>query len=390
MVNKLILPNKQGGSLSFVFIIPACQSCLDLPRKENMLKPHFFEAKRTDELEKPTSIQVGVRIFNVGLWSEKADSNMRSALSRVVAMAEETMNKGIELVIISNDDIAPEGRDLLKQTGVKVLYSPSQKVKRRAALARALVKGAAPAGTFSYADMLETLTKNEEATPLVGFMSSDLVTPEGFKNMKAAVWVYEKFGGLNCYIVGPAVQGVHDINAVEQVIKGEVIIDLSVLWRMFPNNALSMVGKGAKFSGIMDNGNAGKIILPNGKETAIGGNEEFVEFLRRSITAWNPRKSSQPPYAILVVEPNMVRKREAEWPAHEEKYSRRSEIYAMATRRYLHLAWRRQTGVFAEGGDLHGLRYHEIFDEAGKPHPQIVHELMSRRLFFCKSNRQRT
>ncbi len=183
----------------------------------------------------------------------------------------------------------------------------------------------------SYADMLNVFVSsiNSEKTNLV-FVSPSLAgNPEvlarqvvGLKKV-SDLWQEKRPGRLA--VAGSLIEGEHDQDLVEEIIAGTRQINLANLCRIFPNNALSLVTAGAKFSGITDNGLMGALEI-DGKAEPIGGNEDFFYGFGQMLAGRD---------SLLLIDPVMPGERQEKVLLVESKYTRRQAVYEAYAQRLI-------------------------------------------------------
>lgn len=277
---------------------------------------------------------VGIRVFKVGEFDDSSRGVFQHQVDTVSQFAA-TLSKLTptppHVSVISNEDLAEDGKAVLKQSGLDVVWVSPATTKRRARLGATLLgEQSASQGAFSYVDMLNSVQNDVEGSRTI-FTSYDVTArPEVlYRQMVGMQTVYDawdkkKPGGLA--IVGSMMGGVHDFSIPKGAIDGTTGISIENVSRAFPNNALSMVSRSTHFSGIADNALAGQVEI-NGKLEPVGGNEDFEHAFEAMLYRGKD--------AVLLIDPCIENEREGEVKGIEAKYERRKTIYQFYANRII-------------------------------------------------------
>jgi len=317
------------------------------------------------------------RVFKVGAFDEKSSDQFKKQVTSISNFNQLIQNrlgeKAPHSIIITNSDLEEDGKQDLNSSGLQILYTDPAKAKRRASLAKHLVGEKSVAeGKFSYSDMLNEPMKNEDLSKFF-FVSSDLTNkPEELlqqvMGMEMIKEIFEVAHPEKLAIIGSAVEGIHVIELVNRIIKGEEDLNMENISQIFHNNALSQVGKDTKFSGIADNALAGKVEI-NGKLEPIGGNEDFLYGLKEIL--YHEKD------CILLIDPYIAGERQGEVKAVDSKYLRRAAVYKLYAERAVRQAGKRDVIDLGDETELSEEKVNEIVSDA-----------MDKHLFFSRINHE--
>jgi len=320
---------------------------------------------------------IGIRVFKVGEFDQKSLEQFKRQVESVKSFSQylkKAIEKPPQVAIITNSDLPEIGKQILAANCSDIMIVPTEpaKVKRRAKLARVIIgEKSAAKGKFGYADMLNTLLeKTTPETEGIIFASSDLtIKQESLSRqiigMKILYDQWQKERPNQIAIIGSLIEAVHDRVFIEKLVDGEEELKLGNLHKIFPNNALSLVPREARFSGITDDALAGRIEA-GGQLEPIGGEEDFLYGLRKMIY---DKKD-----CVLLIEPFVPGKREYEVKGVESKYIRRPLVYDLYARRVINQAFKR--GKIDSRGVTNELTRGQV--------ETIVKEIIDKHLFFAR------
>lgn len=341
-------------------------------RNKSVIEKKFFESEFN-----LSDAALCFRVFKIGNFNENSLEQFKNQVASIrkfnQTLRDRLGEKAPHSIIITNANLGEDGRRELDSSGLEILFTDPAKAKRRASLARHLIGEKSSAkGEFSYSDMLNEPIENKDFSKFF-FVSSDLTNkPEellqqilGMEIIKRA---FEETHPEKLAIVGSAVEGVHVIEMVNKIIKGEEALNMENISQIFHNNALSQVGKDAKFSGIADNALAGKVEI-NEKLESIGGNEDFLYGLKEII--YHKRD------CVLLIDPYIAGERKGEVKAVDSKYLRRAAVYKLYAERAIKQASKR------DKIDLDN----EILLSEEKMN-EIISDAMDKHLFFSRINQE--
>lgn len=317
------------------------------------------------------------RVFKIGKFDEKSLEQFKKQIAAIENFNQITSNrlaeKAPQTTIITNSDLEEAGKQELNISGLKILYAEQARAERRSELGKKIIGDKSSAkGDFSYADMLNEPAKRESSSDFI-FASSDLANnPEKLilqiLAMKKTKDSFEASCPEKLAIIGSAVKGVHHMELINKIIKGEDNVSMENLSKVLHNNTLSLADRNVKFSGIADNALAGKIEI-NGKQEPIGGNEDFLYGLKEML--YNDK------YCVLVIEPNIADERQGEVMGVDAKYLRRVSVYKIYAERAIRQAGKR--GKIDLGNE------NELTEEKINI---IMEDLVDKHLFFARINNE--
>jgi len=290
-----------------------------------------------------SNITIGLRIFKIGEFDLESFERFKKGAESAKLFSRQFDGvanlRPPRVVIITNDDLPKAGKEILASAGLTIVQSKQTKAERRARLAKRLVGNKSTAkGEFSYADMLNSIRKEPEQTDNETggtiFASSDLTrNPEVLSRQIIGMKIlFNQWQEGRLAIIGSLIEGVHDLDLIQQIVAGTKNIDLNCLNKIFPNNALSLVPAHTEFSGITDNGLAGDIDI-EGRPEPIGGNEDFLYGFQKMLYANRD--------CVLLIDPLMADKRRGEIAGVESKYIRRQKVYSLYAQRAVRQAVQR-------------------------------------------------
>ena len=349
-------------------------------QEESALKPpkdkrDIIEQKLFENEPDLSNSALCFRVFKIGKFDEKSLEQFQKQVSSISNFDQLISNKLAEkapqATIITNSDLEEVGKKELDFSGLNILYTEQSKAKRRSELGKKIVGDRSSAkGDFSYADMLNKPIKDADFSDFI-FASSDLANKPKelliqILAMKKTKDFFEASNPEKLAIIGSAVKGVHDIELINKIIKGEDDINIDNLSRVLHNNTLSLAGKNVKFSGITDNALAGKLEI-NGKQEPIGGNEDFLYGLNQML--YHDKD------CILLIEPNIMDERRGEVMGVDAKYLRRVAVYKIYAERAIRQAGKRGKINLGNEDKLTEEKINTILDD-----------LVDKHLFFARIN----
>ena len=314
-----------------------------------------------------SAITVAFRAYKVGTFepaSLRAFQEQLISIKEFANLANSALGNGApKIAVITNADLPAEGMMSLRNSKLDFVTVDPALAQRRSRLAARLLKKGSAKG-LSNADMLNALGERNKKAGSVDsgyiFASSDLAAKPAHLlkqiiGMKA-VWNFAEIQRHDqTTMVGSLIEGIHDLDLVRDSINGTTGLTLRNISRVFPNNALSLVGPNARFSGTTDNSLAGAINAGE-DQYPIGGNEDFLYALLQMVYH---NKTS-----VLLTDPYVPGERTGEVSSEVSKYKRRALMYNLYATRVITQAVQRKIPSFPGYGKPVTTEYLDVVFES--------------------------